>query len=482
MELTFEKKNEIGFQYVLDMLEPCSCYGSARIRNLSSYSSDEKDELQAELDNVEKAISAIDQFSPIVNKINHSFMHLKDVRPIVKKCQITSLNEVELFEIKRFLLTFRDIFPAFNQINDKISFIGLTMRDLSSALKIVDPDNTGVPSFHISESCSDKLGEIRREKKRIETLIRSGQGNKDDLHIERTKIAAREEEAELEVKKMMSDSLRIYLDDILFNVESITRLDLILSKALLAKTYSACKPIISEGIIRMKNMVNPKISGVLAEKGKNFTPVTIQLKRGATVVTGANMGGKSVALKTVALNTLLALCGIYPFAEEAEVSLIDDLYIISEDLESIDRGLSSFGGEILEFNIMSRRLNAKSLILLDEFARGTNPDEGAAIVRATTQWLQKKESFAILSTHYDNVAELAGAHYQVIGLKDISFDSLKKELASIDVSKGADRIAEHMNYGLYRVEVKQDCPKDALNICKLLDLDPEIVQLAENYY
>ena len=48
--------------------------------------------------------------------------------------------------------------------------------------------------------------------------------------------------------------------------------------------------------------------------------------------------------------------------------------------------------------------------------------------------------------------------------------------------KGADTIAEHMNYGLYKVEGKQDCPKDALNICRLLDLDPEIIKLAENYY
>jgi DNA mismatch repair ATPase MutS len=194
------------------------------------------------------------------------------------------------------------------------------------------------------------------------------------------------------------------------------------------------------------------------------------------------MGGKSVALKTIALNTLLALCGMYTFAENAIVSLLDNIYIISEDLESIDSGLSSFGGEILEFNRISKKINDKSLLIMDEFARGTNPDEGAAIVKATTQWLQNKDAFSVLSTHYDNVAELAGAHYQVIGLKDIDLISLKSELAVIEVNKGVDRIADHMNYGLYKVVGKQNCPKDALNICKLLDLDPDIVQLAENYY
>ena len=229
-------------------------------------------------------------------------------------------------------------------------------------------------------------------------------------------------------------------------------------------------------------MVNPKISDLLSEKDKSFTPITITLKPGATVITGANMGGKSVALKTVALNTLLVLCGMYPFATKATVSMLDNIYVISEDLESIDRGLSSFGGEIIEFNSIAKKLDDKALVVLDEFARGTNPDEGAAIVRATTKWLQNKSSFSVLSTHYDNVADYAGAHYQVIGLKDIDFDMLKKKIDQNEKNKGADTIAEHMNYGLYKVEGKQDCPKDALNICRLLDLDPEIVKLAENYY
>ena len=119
------------------------------------------------------------------------------------------------------------------------------------------------------------------------------------------------------------------------------------------------------------------------------------------------------------------------------------------------------------------------MVVLDEFARGTNPDEGAAIVKAATKWLQGRESYTILSTHYDGVAEHAGAHYQVIGLKNIDFASLKSELACVEAEKSADRIAEHMDYGLYKVLEKQDCPRDALNICRLLDLEPEIVELAE---
>ena len=479
MKLSFDKKCEIGFQYVLDLLEPCSCYGSEYIRTLAPYTSAQRGELVRELDNIQRIISVYEDKKSVITKLEYSFMHLKDVRPIINRCRNTSLNEVELFEVKRFLLTFRDIYPAFCELKDAAGTEGLEVRELAQALEIVDPDKTGVPSFYISETCSPKLREIRKEKKNIELLIRSKNGNMDELMIARTKIAAKEEEEELAVKARMSESLRVYLDDMLFDVETIRALDVILAKAKLAIDRNCCKPTIGEDSFILEDMVNPKIGDNLIEKGKTFTPVSISVQRGATVITGANMGGKSVALKTTALNILLALCGIFPFAKSAEIVLLDDIYIISEDLESIDRGLSSFGGEILEFNNVVRKLDSCSMVVLDEFARGTNPDEGAAIVKAATKWLQGKSSFTLLSTHYDGVAEHAGAHYQVIGLKNIDFASLKSELSCIETERSADRIAEHMDYGLYRVLEKQDCPRDALNICRLLDLEPEIVELAE---
>ena len=97
-----------------------------------------------------------------------------------------------------------------------------------------------------------------------------------------------------------------------------------------------------------------------------------------------------------------------------------------------------------------------SLFLLDEFARGTNPDEGAVIVQAVTKYLNEVNAISLLTTHYDKVAENARLHYQVI--------------------------ARHMNYGLYRVEGKSDCPRDALNICRMLSLKPEILEKIEQAY
>ena len=159
------------------------------------------------------------------------------------------------------------------------------------------------------------------------------------------------------------------------------------------------------------------------------------------------------------------------------------MYIISEDLENIDRGLSSFGGEMVRFNQVVNQIESGfSFIMLDEFARGTNPDEGAAIVQSVTAYLNGKNAMTVLATHYDNVAQRGNAHYQVIGLKDLDVDKLQAEIAARGGDVGVELISQHMNYGLYRVEGKQDCPRDALNICRLLGMKPEILEMVEKNY
>ena len=127
---------------------------------------------------------------------------------------------------------------------------------------------------------------------------------------------------------------------------------------------------------------------------------------------------------------------------------------------------------------MLRRLEGEfAFVLLDEFARGTNPDEGAAIVQSVTQYLQQQNAISVFATHYDGVVQYAGAHYQVIGLKELDMDALKREMAGLTGDVGVTLIGRHMNYGLYRVEGKADCPRDALNICRLLGMKNEIVDL-----
>ena len=272
------------------------------------------------------------------------------------------------------------------------------------------------------------------------------------------------------------------VEDILADAENVGRLDFMIQKALFAVHYGGVRPEITDGALELVDMVNPEIVDLLSEQRRTFVPVSISLNRGATVITGANMGGKSVAMKTVALNALLFQAGFLVCAREAKMPLFHSVKMLFDDLQSIQSGLSGFGSEIVHFQkALDEVEQGYSLFLLDEFARGTNPDEGAVIVQAVTKYLGDVNAISLLTTHYDKVAEHAAAHYQIIGLRDIDPEAIRRELAAT-TEDGVQVIARHMNYGLYRVEGKSDCPRDALNICRMLSLKEEILAKIEAQY
>ena len=257
--------------------------------------------------------------------------------------------------------------------------------------------------------------------------------------------------------------------------------------------YGGVRPEITETELELTDMINPELCDLLEQKGRSFVPVSIRLEQGATVITGANMGGKSVVMKTVALNVLLLQAGFLVCAKKARMPLFYSVKMLFDDLQSIQSGLSGFGSEIVQFQKALEEVEqGYSLFLLDEFARGTNPDEGAVIVQAVTKYLNEVNAISLLTTHYDKVAENARLHYQIIGLRDVDpelsraatereLNEIRQELAATG-DDGIQVIARHMNYGLYRVEGKSDCPRDALNICRMLSLKPEILEKIEQAY
>ncbi|MBR5389910.1 MAG: DNA mismatch repair protein MutS [Clostridia bacterium] len=485
IDLKFEQKENIGFQYVLDILRPNSPYGEEAVRRLNPFTPAEKTELLRQLGNVQRVLEGEERCQNELNRMLRVFMCAKNIRATVLKCGEAALNEIELFEVKRFLLQTEEMKPYFKTVQSVLHLEGVTLEDTSEALEILDPEHNRIATFYISDSYSPRLRAIRKEKKALEDVIRRTQSGseREEAQTKRVRVAADEEHEEARIRGELSERLRPSLPAMLHNMQTIADLDLTVEKARLARKYGGVMPEITESRVVMEDMLNPQIADLLEERGKTFTPVSIALDRGATVITGANMGGKSVALKTIALNILLAHCGFFPFARRASVPLFDGMYIISEDLESIDRGLSSFGGEIVRFNQVAEKLSEGfAFILLDEFARGTNPDEGAAIVQAVTAWLNTKNAVTVLATHYDNVAQLGAAHYQVIGLKELNVEALRNEIANACGDVGVELIARHMNYGLYRVEERQDCPRDALNICRLLGMREDILAVVEKNY
>lgn len=478
IDIDFESKASIGFRFVFDMMEADSPYGAEYIKKPPVYDEASADELETELNNVERAIATFADFKHDYSLIERTMMTMKDIRKTLSRMRDASLDNVELFELKRFLLQLERIAPAYARLNEAARFSGIEIAADTEALDILDCDGTRTATFMISDRMSDALKRIRDEKRGIELKIRmSGSASEAErLKAERTVIAAREQEEEARIRREITTRLEPHVKTIERYIDGIGRLDFTIARARLAMRFNAAKPSLGGESVELMGMTNPMIAEALESRGKRFMPVSVRFERGTTVITGANMGGKSVSMKTAVLNVLLAHCGMYVFAKSAKIPYFDGMHIVAEDMEDSRRGLSSFGAEIVELSktVELAHGERRSLIILDELARGTNPDEGARIVQGTVKSLSRLNAVSVLTTHYDGVAQFATKHYRVVGLKNIDERLMKERIAARGES-GVSVIEDCMDYRLEEMDGECPVPQDALKICEMLSIDGELL-------
>ena len=488
MAISNLQKDEIGLTFLLNQMSADSPYGAEKIKDIELFKAEvfkeetnREDALEECFGNIEKVIELIKSEPDCLHDIRRFLMSFKNIRKAVARCCESYLNEVELFEVKSFLLSLEKFINSFNRVNAKASIKGIAFTAMDAALDILDPEKKRIAPFSISERYSKALHDIRQEKAQIEELFykENDSGKKADLNIQRLEILGREEAEETLIKQELSKRLAPFVSSFNENMDNIGKLDLLIQKAELAIKNNAVRPVVGrKRSLQIENMFNPMVASSLSLKGKTFTPVSINLVQGVTVITGANMGGKSVALKTVTLNVLLCQMGFFVCARKAEIPLFDDVFIIAGDLQDLEKGLSNFGAEIIRFNEIALRMKGAFLfVALDEFARGTNPEEGAVIARAVASCLAEKESICVLTTHYDNVAASANAHYQIAGLSASTSEEIEKQTAI----GGIDGISALMDYRIVKAG-KQTPPRDALRICRILGLDDDIINRIESYY
>ena len=473
--LDTKQLSEIGFRWVTDNTELLTPYGQELARRPHFYKAEEADALRTEQDNMRELMRAVLANGDEVNALMRLLMPVKDIRRSISALAERTLTEVELFEVKRFLLQLELMAPQLKKLGTKLG--GVSITAMPKALDLIDPDGTRSPSFYVSDRLSKRLSAIRAERRKVDEEMRRS-GGSEELSIVRTRLAAEEEEENARVRTELCEKLAAYREELLENAASIGRLDFALGKARLAIKYGAVIPEVGARTLAFEGMTNPRIAEALADKGRRFVPVSLELTRGAVVITGANMGGKSVAIKTLALNAMLAMCGFAVFAERAELPVLDDIFLLSEDREDAMSGLSSFGGEMKAFDGMLRATEDKHtvLVLLDEFARGTTPHEGAALVRAAARLFNaRSNAYSVIATHFDGVAKLARRHYQVAGLRNADQESLKAQMKS----GSADALARFMDYGLYPVSPDEEPPRDAVTIIRALGVSDEFTKLID---
>ena len=477
--MDFWQRENIGFEFIKGKMLPATPFGAELVKSIRPFRKDERDILETELSNLNKLSLNYEEVKSDINAIRRIFMQMKDVRGSIKFGRDNTLSDIELFEIKILLMQLEKLKPVVERVSDELRLDGFFMEPVSIAVDILDPDKRRIPTFSIYDEYSDTLKEIRKKKRDIELRMQSDAALFEELKDKRLSITAREEKEERRIREELSIKLRPYFDTVINNINTVARFDLLIEKHRVSKLYPSCLPQITKDTLILKDTTNPYICDILESKGLKFTPVSIEMGLGTTVLTGANMGGKSVTLKTVALNTYLALCGFFVYAVSASIPAFDEIIMISEESQSVAKGLSSFGAQIVELkNLLNEIENKFVFAILDEFARGTNPKEGESLVRGLVSLLNTKKTVSLLVTHFDHVAELSKSHYQVKGLQGVSEDRISSSLLTkSDDDAKITAISGFMNYGIFKVDKDAKPPKEALMICRLLGLQNELLDI-----
>ena len=300
--------------------------------------------------------------------------------------------------------------------------------------------------------------------------------------------AAEELNAEIEqeeerVRELLSRKIAEKEAVLLANCEKMGALDLALARAIYAIKHDLTKPeITEEHVIAFEDGRNLQVEDIIREKGKTYCPISLSLADGVTMITGANMGGKTISLKLAGQIPILAQYGFFVPAKHATIGLSNYMQILIGDSQSVERGLSSFGSEMEELKEILDKGQERSLILIDEIASGTNPTEGTALTKSLVDYLIEKPYISLITTHFESVTEREDiVNMQVRGLADCNFTLLNREIQHANRRDRINIISKYMDYRLYRVDSEAQVPKEALSIAAMLGINKEIIEGAKKY-
>ena len=242
-------------------------------------------------------------------------------------------------------------------------------------------------------------------------------------------LEAAERREIIRILTVFSDELRPHVQEVLDSYQFLATIDLIHAKAEMAEQMQAFEPEVkAEPQIDWIRAIHPLLQRSLAKQDKKVVPLDIRLEgrsktedgRSKTlgrllIISGPNAGGKSVCLKTVGLLQYMLQCGLsIPIGDRSTVGLFQNIMIDIGDEQSIADDLSTYSSHLLNMKNMMKQANNRTLLLIDEFGGGTEPSIGGAIAEAVLKQFWKKETFAIITTHYQNLKHFAEDHEGVV--------------------------------------------------------------------
>ena len=348
------------------------------------------------------------------------FTNLNGVKKLADEIDNVISDEGEIYDTAS---------PALNEIRKRIKVLEQQVRAkmqelLQSKAKML---NENLIVMRNGRMCLCVKAEYKNVLKGV---IHDESASKTTVYIEpfsaleiANRIVSYKEEEKTEIAKILAQLSSVafgYELEIKNNFNNLIALDIIFAKALYAISIDAYKPSINEmGIIDIKKARHPLIDR------QKCVPIDIKLGEDyeAIIITGPNTGGKTVAIKTCGLLTLMMQAGLLiPASFDSKMAVFDNVFSDIGDEQSIEQSLSSFSAHMTKVIKILNELTNNSLVLLDELGSGTDPKEGSNLAISIVEYLLNKKSRVIVTTHYADLKAFAYDKDNIINAS-VEFDT-----------------------------------------------------------
>ena len=258
-------------------------------------------------------------------------------------------------------------------------------------------------------------------KRRIPGIVHDESASGKTVYIEPAEIVeannrVRELQGEerreiVRILTQFTDSMREFIPDIEDCMDIIAHLDFIHAKALIAQETDAHMPVLEpQPEMEWYHATHPVLLLSLRRQGKEIVPLDISLDSShrLLIISGPNAGGKSVCLKTAGIVQYMAQCGMLPpLYENSHMGVFSSIFVDIGDDQSIENDLSTYSSHLRNMKFFLQKGDSSTLVLIDEFGGGTEPQIGGAIAQAVLEQFNQKKMWGVITTHYQNLKHFA---------------------------------------------------------------------------
>ena len=506
--------NALEFFEIIDLLEKnaCSPVGRERCRQVRP---------RADLTGIRKSLSEVDELKRIDNEWGPiPPVDIRDTRDALKKIRIagTVLDSQELIHISTNIQTCQKIKRFFTGIDGPFPHLMAMIDGLAVCSEIgeeirrcLDPD--GMIRDEASPLLQQVRGTIRDLRTKIQKEMESLLNQEEFRQVLRDRIITQrngrtvllvkpefrgrikgivhdyshsrmslfvepisvvemnndlnllldeEREEEFRVLKQLTEGVREKQDDLRQDLESLGELDMVGAKMKLSRLLQGIQPEINEtGLIRLLRARHPLL---FHRKRDETVPIDIMLEQDhpVLVISGANAGGKTVALKTLGLLALMFQSGMeIPLGEGSQISVYQRIFAEIGDEQSIGDDLSTFSAHLVHLNEILHGADADSLVLVDEIGGGTNVTEGAALAMGILDHLREKGAAVVVTTHLE---PLKGYGYVTPGVTNVGVEFDPKTLQP-----------------RYRLSYGTSAPSHAFLVAEKMGVSRDVLDRARGY-